>query len=40
MMKARSDTLNLGWREWAVGENKICKLRKYNNETLALFTAV
>ena len=33
MMKARSDTLKLGWRNWATDEEKICKLCGREMET-------
>ena len=33
MKKARSDTLKLGWRNWAIDEEKICKLCGYEIET-------
>ena len=33
MMKARSDALKLGWRNWATDEEKICKLCGHEIET-------
>lgn len=36
-MKARSDTLPLGWRNWEVEEEKICALCRVENETLLHF---
>ena len=33
MKKARSDTLKLGWRNWAIDEEKICKLCGHEIET-------
>ena len=37
MMKARSDTLRIGWREFGTEEEKICKLCKKEEETLEHF---
>ena len=37
MMKARSNTLDLRWREWATNEEKICKLCNKQIETLQHF---
>ena len=37
MIKARSNTLKLGWREWTVQENKICQQCKIEIESLEHF---
>ena len=37
MMKARSDTLQLGWREFGMDDTKICKMCNSEIETLAHF---
>ena len=37
MMRARSDTLNLAWRNWGVDEAKTCKLCGAEDETLKHF---
>ena len=37
MMRARSNTLKLGWREFGLGEVKICKMCGLEDETLKHF---
>ena len=36
-MRARSDTLDLAWRDWSIHANKICKLCDLEVETLEHF---